>query len=413
MSPHLSVGILAAPRQPPTLFEMRPETPTPRLTFFWLAALALFGTVRAAGTSADPVPQQEPLQCWWRTSAGAVRIAEPFALLLTCAITESDHQQVVVDQAKLSPDALPLSPFEVIGGGSITESQSGGQTFFQRVYRVRILTETLGVDIQVPSVVVSYRLETELPAGGQSRGIERRHELPALPMRVVSLVPAGADDIREAAIDTFEAIDDAAFNASLYSTAGLVLMGVGAIGLVMALAAGFGARRPIDAGPAPLEERLILRLVGRELQGIRAARDQEGWTPGLVARALASTRVVVGYVMRRPLSLRTVEADVDVPEGVLVHIDRRGRRTLIASTLTAAAIQDNEDAQRNAIREALASLTRAHYGREQPVDTEALDTGLNAAQEALDEIKHKNAWTARTRAAAAARYRAIRIPWFR
>ena len=332
---------------------MRRETPTPRLTLLWLAALALVGTVRVAGAFADPDPRQEPLQCWWRTSAGAVRVAEPFALLLTCAINESSRQHVVVDQAKLGPEAIPLSPFEVIGGGSLIESQSGDQRFFQRAYQVRILTETMGADIEIPSVVVSYQLETESPAGGQARGIERRHELPALPMRVVSLVPAEADDIREAAIDTFEAVDDAAFGASLYGTAGLVLMGVGAIGLVVALATGFRARQSREGDPGPLEDRLILRHVDRELQGIRAAREQDGWTPDLVARALASTRVVAGYATGRPPALRTVDAHGHVPEGALVHSDRRGRRTLISSTLTAATLpvaRRDENTDRTAIR---------------------------------------------------------------
>jgi hypothetical protein len=395
---------------------MRPETPTPRLPVFWLTALALFGTVITAGASADPVPQKEPLQCWWRTTTGAVRIAEPFALVLTCAITESGDQHVVVDQAKLSPDAIPLSPFEVLGGGSLSESQSGDQTFFQRVYRVRILTETTGADIQIPSIVVSYQLETASPASGQARGIERRHELPALPMRVVSLVPAEADDIREAAIDTFAAVDDAAFGASLYSTAGLVLIAVGAIGLVVALLTGFRARQSREGDPGPLEDRLILRHVDRELRGIRAARERDGWTPDVVARALASTRVVAGYVTGRPPSMRTVDAHGDIPEGALVHSDRRGRRTLISSTLTAAALQAarrDENTDRTAIREALAELTRAHYGREKPPNPAPLDAGLNAAVAALDEVKHEHAWTTRLQAAAEARYRAIRIPWFR
>jgi hypothetical protein len=370
--------------------------------------------VRTAGASADPVPPKEPLQCWWRTSTGAVRIAEPFALILTCAITESSDQHVVVDQAKLGPDAIPLSPFEVIGGGSLTESQSSDQTFFQRVYRVRILTETIGADVKIPSILVSYQLETASPSGGQARGIERRHELPALPMRVVSLVPAEADDIREAAIDTLEAVDDAAFGAALYRTAGLVVMGVGAIGLLVALATAFRARRPAEAGPGPLEDRLILRHVGRELQGIRAVRDQEGWTPDLVGRALASTRVVAGYVTHRPPSLRTVDAHGQVPEGALVHSDARGRRTLIISTLTPAALQaPRGDEGTSAVREALAELTRAHYGREKPPDPASLDAGLDAAAAALDDVKREHAWTTRLRAAAEARYRAIRIPWFR
>jgi hypothetical protein len=274
------------------------------MTLLWLTALALVGTVRVAGAFADPNPRQEPLQCWWRTSAGAVRVAEPFSLLLTCAITESSRQHVVVDQAKLGPEAIPLSPFEVIGGGSLIESQSGDQRFFQRAYQVRILTETMGADIEIPSVVVSYQLETESPAGGQARGIERRHELPALPMRVVSLVPAEADDIREAAIDTFEAVDDAAFGASLYGTAGLVLMGVGAIGLVVALATGFRARQSREA-IRHVEDRLILRHVDRELQASARARTRRMDTD---LGALASTRVVAGYVTGRPPSLMTVDA---------------------------------------------------------------------------------------------------------
>ena len=67
------------------------------------------------------------------------------------------------------------------------ESQSGDQAVLSaRCTRLRILTETIGADFQIPSVVVSYQLETESSAGGRARGIERRHELPALPMRVVS-----------------------------------------------------------------------------------------------------------------------------------------------------------------------------------------------------------------------------------
>ena len=393
-------------------------TPIARKTVLALAAVALLGTVRATDASADAPPQQEPLQCWWRASAGAVRVAQPFTLLLTCSIVESNQQHVVVDHAKLSPESIPLSPFEVLGG-SLTESRSGEQWFFQRLYQVRIVTDRFGEDVQIPPAVVVYQLETEAPAGGRARGIERRHELPALPMRVLSLVPAQADDIREAAVDTFEEIDDAAFGAFLYNAAGLVLMGVGAIGLVVALATGLRSRHPKEAGRESLEDRLILRHVGRELENVRATRDRDGWTSDLVGRALASTRVVASYVTRRPPSLRAVEPHVDVPDGVLVHSDSRGRRTLIASSLTAPALRSQKDAlpdedlHRTAIQDALAALTRAHYGREEPPNAERLDAGIVAALAAVADVKREHAWTARARAAAAARLHAIRIPWFR
>ena len=386
---------------------MRLRTPTPRKALL-LLAWALLGAVGDA--SVEPTPQQEPVQCWWRTSAGAVRVAEPFTLLLTCSIVDSDR--VTVDQAKLAPEAIPLSPFEVIGGGSLTESRSGNQSFFQRLYQVRILTDAVGEDVQVPLVVVSYQLERE-SSGGRARGIERRHELPALPMRVVSLVPAGADDIREAVLDTFEAIDDDAFVASLYSAVGLVLMGIGAIGLIVALATGFRTRDPKHAGPPGLEDRLILRHVGRELEDIRAARDREGWTSDLVGRAIASTRVVASYVTDRPLSLRPVEAHDRVPAGALVHSDNRGRRTLIASSVTASAVRGDKDARWTAIRDALTAFTQAHYGREEPPDAGPLDAAIDAVLAAVSALKREHAWTTRTRASAAARLRAIRVPWFR
>jgi hypothetical protein len=108
-----------------------------------------------------------------------------------------------------------------------------------------------------------------------------------------------------------------------------------------------------------------------------------------------------------------------VPAGVLVHSDSRGRRTLIASSLTALALRSRKDAlkdgdlHRTAIQDALAALTRAHYGREEPPDVERLDAGIDAALAAVADLKREHAWTARARATAAARLRTIRIPWFR
>ena len=58
----------------------------------------------------------DPLKCWWRTSAGAVRIAEPFSVVLTCAVLETDAATVVVDQSRLEPSVVQFAPFEVLGG---------------------------------------------------------------------------------------------------------------------------------------------------------------------------------------------------------------------------------------------------------------------------------------------------------
>ena len=82
-----------------------------RARFFSL--IALLGV--AATASAQNV-EVDPLQCWWRTSAGAVRMGETFSLVLTCSVLDSDAVRVVPDQGPLEPMAIQLPPFEVVGG---------------------------------------------------------------------------------------------------------------------------------------------------------------------------------------------------------------------------------------------------------------------------------------------------------
>src|SRR2546428_4462623 len=78
--------------------------------------LALWGVVAACSAIAAQNVETDPMQCWWRTSAGAIRVGEPFSLVLTCAVVENDAAKVVVDQSKLEPSVIQLAPFEVTGG---------------------------------------------------------------------------------------------------------------------------------------------------------------------------------------------------------------------------------------------------------------------------------------------------------
>src|SRR5260221_9291830 len=66
--------------------------------------------------SAQPTQAADPLQCWWRTSTGAIRIGEPFSVVLTCAALETDAALVVVDQSRLQASVLPFAPVEVLRG---------------------------------------------------------------------------------------------------------------------------------------------------------------------------------------------------------------------------------------------------------------------------------------------------------
>ena len=72
---------------------------------------------RAAGRSPPGTVNvdADPIRCWWRTSANAVRVGEPFSLILTCAIVENETTTVVPDLSRLDPAAMQLPPFEVTG----------------------------------------------------------------------------------------------------------------------------------------------------------------------------------------------------------------------------------------------------------------------------------------------------------
>jgi len=87
----------------------------------------------------EPLVEVAPIKCWWRTSAGAVVLGEPFDLRLTCAVLENDSVQVVPDETRLTVSGVPLKPFEVIGGDHPADTHAGQRRFFQYVYKLRLI----------------------------------------------------------------------------------------------------------------------------------------------------------------------------------------------------------------------------------------------------------------------------------
>src|SRR2546428_13634322 len=96
--------------------------------------LALWGVGAACSAIAAQNVETDPIQCWWRTSAGAVRVGEPFSLVLTCAIVENDAAKVIVDQSKLEPSVIQLAPFQVTGGSPAPALRPASRRFFQDEY---------------------------------------------------------------------------------------------------------------------------------------------------------------------------------------------------------------------------------------------------------------------------------------
>src|SRR3954469_18673888 len=154
-----------------------------------LGLTLLLGGAAAAGAQ---TVQTDPLQCWWRTSAGAVRVGEPFTVVLTCAVLETDAATVVVDQTRLEPSVVQFAPFEVLGGSHGADLRSEQRRFFQYVYRMRLIAENLfGKDVALPETKLSYRVQTKVNEKAAAlQGRDQAYVLPAQSMRVLSLVPA-------------------------------------------------------------------------------------------------------------------------------------------------------------------------------------------------------------------------------
>ena len=182
--------------------------------------------------------ETDPLQCWWRTSAGAVRVGEPFSLVLTCAVLETDAATVVVDQSKLEPSVVQFAPFEVLGGSHGADLRTDQRRFFQYEYRLRLIAENqFGKDVALPETKLTYHVQSRRSANGRRRiqGRDQTYVLPPQSVRVLSLVPADATDIRDTAGETFADLDQRAFRANLLTIIGGVLFALAGLMALLAL----------------------------------------------------------------------------------------------------------------------------------------------------------------------------------
>ncbi len=352
---------------------------------------------------------------------GAVRVGEPFSVVLTCSVVETDAVTVVPNQAELDPDALQLPPFDIIGGSRGTDLRTADHRFFQYEYRLRVVGEDLfDKDVELPALTISYRVRSRV----DTEAVEGRDLVYVLPqtfVRVLSLVPVAATDIRDASIDTFATIDRRLSRANLLRVVGGVLIGFAVLaGLVAVVRLAGGARSKAPVQRSLVSDGAILREVGRELAAIHHARRDGGWTPDMVARLLTALRIISGYALGRPATARAGAAtgnDATVAAGQLTL---RGRglpwgsspEVTIPGWVTPSIIgqelgrlpmpsgapsppKPRNAAVLEALEAAMARLTDAHYGRQKaadPTNDSALDDALALASSTLRRLKIEQTW---------------------
>jgi hypothetical protein len=340
-----------------------------------------------------------PIKCWWKTDTTEVRVGQRFTLTLTCGVIETPRLKVTANTNALDPGALQVTPFEVASGVRRDDILSPPWRYFQYDYEVRLLSEGFfGQDVTLPSVPVTYNIQAAAGDGAQGRDLT--YVLPALPMRVASLVPRGAADIRDVSGTGFAAIAERRFRASMATVIGSILVGFALVLAVFAFARAIGrVRSRTPAAGRPLAPFTVLGATLATLKGVKASVAREGgWSPALVRQALGATRVAAAIAAGRPVAQTGSSGAGAAREGqVVVRHGVLRRRTFVVSAATTSSAIDRalaeggkdirrRQASLEALRTALQAFSAGAYGRSQP-DTLALDRALSDSADAVKALR--------------------------
>jgi hypothetical protein len=165
----------------------------------------------------------------------------------------------------------------------------------------------------------------------------------------------------------------------------------------------------VRAGPAAglIGDFTVLRGVTRELASIGRARQDAGWTPDLLARALAAARIVAEQALSRTLAQRLAGARETTPAGaVLVKRWWRPAAAVVVSGSATPKTLADERARRareegrpaprlEALEASIGTLTEAGYGDRAPSGHQALDDTLRTVERIARRLSLERSWPIR------------------
>jgi hypothetical protein len=348
-----------------------------------------------------------PIRCWWKTDRTAIRVGERFQLVLTCAVIETTGVTVVPAVNQLEPGAISLTPFEAVSGIRRDDVVVPPWRYLQYEYTMRLLSEGFfGQDVNIPSLTVTYNLQA---AGVGSEGRDQTYMLPALPMRVLSLVPRLTGDIRDASGQTFAAVESRRFLATAAMVAAGIAFAFAAVLAVLAVARLAGRYRVRDPKAVrPLPTPSLLRGCLKTLADVRGEAARGGWTPQLTGRALAALRIAGALALGRGVAQSYVNGDAPERQGqVAVRTGVLGRKRAMlsaATTPSAIATRLGETRTQGAqarlnleqLSEALQVFSAATYGRPAEADASTLNSALDSAVAAIRRLRLRSLWPLRT-----------------
>src|SRR6185436_2914889 len=190
-----------------------------------------------AQTKRAPRPgevESDPIRCWWKADRGAIRVGERFTLVLTCGVIETSTIKVVPTVNQLEPGAVSLTPFEAVAGNRHEDVVVPPWRYIQFEYSMRLLNEGFfGQDVAIPALTVTYNLQAL--GAGSTEGRDQTYLLPPIPMRVLSIVPKAASDIRDESSQTFANVESRRSRATTEIVAASIAFAFAAVLAALAL----------------------------------------------------------------------------------------------------------------------------------------------------------------------------------
>ena len=392
---NIAIALLLALLVPASLLAQNPADPTLRPRPATPTSPAPTRTTTAPNPAEVIVP---PIECWWKTDRSAVRVGENFTLTLTCAVLDTERVKVVVDESALAPSALHLVPFDIVGGERFRDILNAPRRFFQYRYSMRVLGEEFfGKEITLPRLQISYRVQNSLQGGAALQGREAQYSLVPVPIRVLSLVPAGTADIRDTPVDTFGDVDARLFRSNLLlilAAVAFVLAGLMAVMLVARAAVKRHAttatrRRSMSPGA-------VLRAASRELGVVQSQSQSGGWNSDLAGRAAGALRLAGAVALSRPVTHTEVDRDTPPSEGQVAAAPLlgtlRGKRVVLSASVTADTTALNGKSASaleswRLLSQTLGVFTAVRYSRDGGADGTALDAALADGQDAVKRLR--------------------------
>jgi hypothetical protein len=355
--------------------------------FIWIVLIcAMFAAPLVAQTPSDPI------KCWWKTDKSAVIVGEQFTLTLTCGVIETRGTTVVPKMEELDPGAMQLAPFEMVGGTRHEDIQAPPWRYFQYDYTLRLMgQDSFGQDVDIPSFTVTYNMKSDVPGAGAGR--DHMYVLPALPMRIQSLVPKKANDIRDAAPESFAAATVRLSRSRSEFIAAGVFFG---FSVLMLIFAGVHViRRHRGRGPERVPVVSDTKLVGACIQEISRLQSEvktAGWTPERAGSALTVLRIGSAVAMGRPVSQTPMETTAAAREGqIAVRKGILGRERIAVSAAITPVVIEHHGVNGNAmiadLGKSLFAFNAVRYGRNGNVDTPALNRALENSRAALQRLR--------------------------